>query len=437
MRRSRLAACRSRSSACAPGAPGSVGAACPGPAPISASLRRPAAVMPDRRPAAATGRPHDRSGRRVAPPRWRMPTAGCRSPAPAWTGSCAPIPITTAAACSSASSTPASIPAFPARHHVDRQSQDSRPARFLRRGRGPLAPGDARAATRWTSAGHRLGGFGRVVALSTAGPYYAGTIAEIPLGERRPRTSTATARCATRCRSWSCAPADGWVLLADTDGDGSLAGERPVHDYLVGREHFGWAPKGARARGQRRRQLRRAGRRARRSTSSSTPVGHGTHVSGIAAGHDLYGVPGFDGVAPGAQLLGLKIANDAQGGISTTGSMLRAIDYAIRFAQARRLPLVLNMSFGVGNEIEGQARIDGSWTRCWRQHPEVVLAISAGQRRAGPLDHRLPRQRDPRAQRRRHPAGQLPAAGPRRRAGRPTCSPTSARAAARSRGPTS
>ena len=29
----------------------------------------------------------------------------------------------------------------------------------------------------------RLGGFGRVVALNTQGPYYAGTIAEIPLGE--------------------------------------------------------------------------------------------------------------------------------------------------------------------------------------------------------------------------------------------------------------
>ncbi len=24
---------------------------------------------------------------------------------------------------------------------------------------------------------------------------------------------------------------DGWVVLADTDGDGSLAGERPVLDY--------------------------------------------------------------------------------------------------------------------------------------------------------------------------------------------------------------
>ena len=61
--------------------------------------------------------------------------------------------------------------------------------------------------------------------------------------------------------------------------------------------------------------------------------GHGTHVAGIAAGHDIYGVSGFDGVAPGAQLLGLKIANGANGGITTTGSMVRAMDYAIRFAR--------------------------------------------------------------------------------------------------------
>ena len=32
-----------------------------------------------------------------------------------------------------------------------------------------------------------------------------------------------------------------------------------------------------------------------------------------------------------------------------------AMDYAIRFAAARRLPLVMNLSFGVGNELEGQA----------------------------------------------------------------------------------
>src|SRR2546427_12325012 len=81
--------------------------------------------------------------------------------------------------------------------------------------------------------------------------------------------------------------------------------------------------------------------------------GHGTHVAGIAAGHDLFNVAGFDGVAPGAQLLGLKIANSARGGLSVNGSMQRAQETAARSAGQGNLPLVLNLSFGVGNELEG------------------------------------------------------------------------------------
>ena len=68
-------------------------------------------------------------------------------------------------------------------------------------------------------------------------------------------------------------------------------------------------------------------------------AGHGTHVAGISAGHDLYGVDGFDGVAPGAQVIGLKIADDARGGLSTTGSMIRAMEYAVRFAAERGVDL--------------------------------------------------------------------------------------------------
>ena len=106
--------------------------------------------------------------------------------------------------------------------------------------------------------------------------------------------------------------------------------------------------------------------------------GHGTHVAGIAAGHNLFGVAGFDGVAPGAQLIGLKIANNARGGVSVTGSMQRAMAYAARFAEARGLPLVLNLSFGLGNEIEGRAAIDSIINAFLIAHPSVVFAISAG-----------------------------------------------------------
>ncbi len=225
--------------------------------------------------------------------------------------------------------------------------------------------------------GRRLGGFGRVVALNAAGPYYAGTIAELPLGPPPASDLNGNGVVRDTLPIVVVRATDGWVLLADTDGDGSLAGERPVHDYLTGRETFGWAALGGHP---------HVNVAANFGADAATPQldlffdtgGHGTHVSGIAAGHDLYGVPGFDGVAPGAQLLGLKIANSANGGITTTGSMLRAMDYAITFAEARHLPLVLNMSFGVGNELEGQARIDGIVDSVLAAHPDVVLAISAG-----------------------------------------------------------
>jgi subtilisin family serine protease len=225
--------------------------------------------------------------------------------------------------------------------------------------------------------GRWLRGFGRVVALSTSGPYYGGTIAEIPLGDPPAADLDGNGTVGDTLPVVVTRASDGWVVLADANRDGSLANERPVHDYLIGRETFGWARAGHQP---------RVTIAANLADSAGTPTldlvfdtgAHGTHVSGIAAGHDIYGVAGFDGVAPGAQLIGLKIANSAQGGVTTTGSMERALDYAIKFAQARRLPLVLNLSFGVGNELEGQARIDAIIDSMLAAHPEVVLTISAG-----------------------------------------------------------
>jgi subtilisin family serine protease len=228
-----------------------------------------------------------------------------------------------------------------------------------------------------TVAGRRLGGFGRVVSLNTAGPYYAGVIREIPLGALPASDLNANGSDGDTLAIIVTRATDGWVLLADTDGNGSLAGERPVHDYLVARETFGWASRGRSPRLNVAANFSQVGREPRLVLVFDISS-HGTHVAGIAAGHNMYGVTGFNGVAPGAQLLGLKIANSAQGSVTTTGSMLRAIDYAIRFAGARRLPLVLNLSFGVGNEVEGAARIDGLLDSVLAAHPEIVFTIAAG-----------------------------------------------------------
>ena len=61
--------------------------------------------------------------------------------------------------------------------------------------------------------------------------------------------------------------------------------------------------------------------------------GHGTHVAGIAAGHALMGRDGFDGVAPGAQVISLKIGdNTLAGGSTTSDSMRKALEFAGQYS---------------------------------------------------------------------------------------------------------
>jgi subtilisin family serine protease len=228
-----------------------------------------------------------------------------------------------------------------------------------------------------TIAGQRLTGFSHVRALDADGPWYGGTITEIALGDPNAADLNADGDVADTLAIVVTRASDGWVVYVDAGGDGSLRDDRPVHDYLVARESFGWAPAGATP------YVNLAVNFAEQDGQPTLDLffdtsSHGSHVSGIAAGHDLYGVKGFDGVAPGAQLIGLKIADNAQGGASRTGSMIRAMEYAIRFAEARRMPLVINLSFGVGNEVEGQARIDHLIDSALAAHPGVVFTVSAG-----------------------------------------------------------
>lgn len=225
-------------------------------------------------------------------------------------------------------------------------------------------------------AGRPLAGFRRVMSLAAGSAVYTGTIAERPLGEMPASDLNDDGDNADTLAVVVAKASDGWVLFADANGNGTLADDKPVHDYLAGRETFGWttggrpAPVGV--------AVNFGGGSVPETNLFFDTSGHGTHVAGIAAGAGLYGIRGFDGVAPGAFLVGLKISNNAYGGISVTGSMLAAMDYAIKFAKTRGLPLVMNMSFGVGNEREGAARIDAIVDSVLAANPEVVFATSAG-----------------------------------------------------------
>ena len=224
-----------------------------------------------------------------------------------------------------------------------------------------------------------LRGAGRIRAVQASGKAWGGTVREYQLGELPAADINGNGILGDTLAVVLVRATDGWVLFADTDGDGSVEAEKPVRDYLVGHEFFGWHQSGKPAPGSVAVNITDSGAERAPILDLVFTVGsHGTHVAGIAAGHDLYGVKGFDGVAPGASLLALKIANDARGGITTSGSMLRAMDYAIRFAATRRLPLVMNMSFGVGNEVEGLAAIDRVVDSVLAANPGVVMPVSAG-----------------------------------------------------------
>ncbi|HEV8383170.1 MAG TPA: S8 family serine peptidase [Gemmatimonadales bacterium] len=218
-----------------------------------------------------------------------------------------------------------------------------------------------------------LKGAARIGRLTTATTWYRGVFRELPLGRPPAGDVNGNGRNTDEFPVVVVKASDGWVAFLDSNLDGSFEDEMPLHDYRQGREMVALGKKPIDI-------------VANFNESDGAPVldlffdtsGHGTHVAGIAAGYNLFDVAGFNGVAPGAQIIGLKIANNARGGVTVHGSMMRAIDYAARYAAQRNMPLVLNMSFGVGNEHEGRAVIDSIIDAFLLTHPDAVFAISAG-----------------------------------------------------------
>jgi len=244
---------------------------------------------------------------------------------------------------------------------------------FSDEGRVALSPVTPSGDGTVSVGGRKLSGAGRIGRLTSATTWYAGQLAELPLGKAPAADLNGNGTNTDVFPVIVVKAPDGWVAFLDSNLNGSFEDEMPLHDYRQGRETISLGAK----------PITLA---ANFDEAAGVPKldivfdngGHGTHVAGIAAGHNLFNVAGFDGVAPGAQLLGLKIANSARGGISVNGAMQRAMQYAARYAEQRNLPLVLNLSFGVGNELEGQAVIDSIVDAFLVAHPAVVFTISAG-----------------------------------------------------------
>jgi tripeptidyl-peptidase II len=104
--------------------------------------------------------------------------------------------------------------------------------------------------------------------------------------------------------------------------------------------------------------------------------GHGTHVAGMAAGYSIDAQTGFNGVAPGAEVVALKFSDNTQSGITVSGSMKASYEYVVRLAHETGKPVISNMSFGIGSEIEGESAMDIWLDSLLDANPDVVVCIS-------------------------------------------------------------
>lgn len=174
------------------------------------------------------------------------------------------------------------------------------------------------------------------------------------------------------------------TALVDLDADGDLSDETVFESYEVSHKGFAF-------RGYDTQEKQSAVTFALYLDPESTHAeihfddgGHGSHVAGIAAGYGVHGVKNLNGVAPGAQVMSLKIGNNAlAGGATTTGSKRKALEFAAKWARDNDRPIILNLSYGIGSEIEGHSDIDELLTQILQENPEhVFMSTSAGN--AGP-----------------------------------------------------
>ncbi len=166
-----------------------------------------------------------------------------------------------------------------------------------------------------------------------------------------------------------------WVLFIDKNANGDLSDEKPMRNYRINHDTFTFKspddlpdftiainifPE-------------------RKTVSFFFDDGsHGTHCAGIATGYKIGGSD-LNGVAPGAQVIALKLGNNNYaGGATVTGSMRKCFDFADSVSKAQSKPCIVNMSFGIGSEIEGRAEMEKYIDELVKNNPYLYICISNG-----------------------------------------------------------
>jgi len=170
-----------------------------------------------------------------------------------------------------------------------------------------------------------------------------------------------------------------WLAYVDTDGDGHIDDEKPLRNYRIKYDTF---------------RLRGGDSRYDRATMTFAlnilpdqmkvsfhfdDTGHGTHVAGIAAGFGINGQNGFNGIAPGAQIISLKIGKGIyEGGCTVTGSLRKALNFVEDYARSCKKPVVVNISYGIGSTREGRSDIEHIVNDVLQENENIFICLSNG-----------------------------------------------------------
>jgi tripeptidyl-peptidase-2 len=176
------------------------------------------------------------------------------------------------------------------------------------------------------------------------------------------------------------AAVDDWVAVIDTDADTNVDDEALLRDYARRFDTFQFRGRARQFAANLLTAAINIYADENRLSLHFDDNGHGSHCAGIAAGYAIHGRQEFNGAAPGARIISLKIGdNTLSGGATTTGSMQRAFTYAAAYAEAHpQFAYVINMSYGIGSEVEGQSEIDIWLDQFLADHPQLTLFTSNG-----------------------------------------------------------
>lgn len=106
--------------------------------------------------------------------------------------------------------------------------------------------------------------------------------------------------------------------------------------------------------------------------------GHGTHVAGIAAGNGRASQGKYKGMAPESMLVVVKIGTPSAEQFPKTPELMTDIDFCLKFAEERKQPIALNISFGnVYGSHSGRSLVEQYITQAavfWKS----VIVIGSG-----------------------------------------------------------